>query len=88
MSASHPNAPSSRRRLLLALAMLAMLSLLAFLVLRSPDAEPPALAAVELAEQYHQAVLTAFGEVSDALAAQRQSDLRGAALYRALGGDT
>lgn len=50
MSASHPNAPSSRRRLLLALAMLAMLSLLAFLVLRSPDAEPPALAAVELAD--------------------------------------
>lgn len=37
----------------------------------------------ELAEQYHQALLTAFGEVSDALAAQRQSDLRGAALRRA-----
>ena len=37
----------------------------------------------ELAATYHQAVLTAFGEVSDALAAQRQSALRGAALDRA-----
>jgi len=37
----------------------------------------------ELAAAYHQALLTAFGEVSDALAAQRQSALRGAALRHA-----
>lgn len=37
----------------------------------------------ELAATYHQAVLTAFGEVSDALAAQRQGALRGTALHRA-----
>jgi len=41
---------SARRRRLLALAILAGLSLLAFLALRNPEAEPPALATVELAE--------------------------------------
>ncbi|MGD9983475.1 MAG: efflux transporter outer membrane subunit [Porticoccaceae bacterium] len=38
----------------------------------------------ELVAQYRGAVLTAYGEVSDALEAQRQSALRGAALERAV----